>query len=38
MENESEVKVVSIVTGALGSVSKSLGKWIDKLGYYKEQD
>ena len=27
-----EVKVVPIVVGALGSVSRSLGKWIDKLG------
>ena len=27
-----EVKVIPIVIGALGCVSKSLGKWIDKLG------
>ena len=27
-----EVKVVLVVTGAHESVSKSLGKWIDKLG------
>ena len=27
-----EVKVVSIVIGALGSLSKNLGKWSDKIG------